>query len=384
MVEKVLFVDDVPAILEGYKRLLHGEFPIETAVGGKQGLAVLSERGPFAVVVSDMRMPEMDGVEFLSLVKERFPETVRMVLTGYADMESAMNAVNEGNIFRFLTKPCARGPLAKAVWAALLQHRLITGEKELLEKTLRGSIKAMAEILSVTNPAAFGRTTRLQRYVQHLIAKLNIAPCWQYEIATMLSQLGCVTLDPEIIEAVNAGEKLSPEEQARFDMHPRVAWELLSHIPRMEAVASIIVQQQGSVATTGLPEVKSYEAEIVQTGVQLLRAALAYDRLLSQGRTPREAVEQLSLSAKGLEFAAARALADYESASGPTTACVCEVSELTHGMVLEEDVRTTSGMVVVARGQEITPPLAMRLHAFGQRGMITGSIRVRVATAIGA
>lgn len=209
MTEKVLFVDDVPAVLEGYKRLLHKELSIDTAVGGQQGLAAIRQRGPFAVVVSDMKMPEMNGVEFLSEVKSRAPDTVRIILTGYSDIESAIHAVNEGNIFRFLTKPCPKETLLKAVSAALMQYRLINAERELLEKTLRCSIQAMTEILSVTNPAAFGRTTRLQRYVQYLVSKLKITQHWQYEVAAMLSQLGCVTLDPDTVEAVGAGQTLS-------------------------------------------------------------------------------------------------------------------------------------------------------------------------------
>ncbi|PYX95051.1 MAG: hypothetical protein DMG71_10630, partial [Acidobacteria bacterium] len=132
MSEKILFVDDEPAVLEGYKRLLHKEFSIDTAVGGVEGLTAIAQRGPFAVVISDLRMPGMDGVQFLSKVRTASPDTVRMALTGYADIDSAINAVNEGSIFRFLTKPCPKETLAKAVTAGLMQYRLITAEKELL------------------------------------------------------------------------------------------------------------------------------------------------------------------------------------------------------------------------------------------------------------
>jgi DNA-binding NtrC family response regulator len=129
MAEKILFVDDEPAVLEGYHRLLRREFLIETAGGGKQGLETLAKKGPFAVVVSDMRMPEMDGAQFLAKVMVEFPQTMRIRLTGNSDLAAAMRAVNEGNVYRFLTKPCEKEQLVSTLNAALTQYRL-TSVKE--------------------------------------------------------------------------------------------------------------------------------------------------------------------------------------------------------------------------------------------------------------
>ena len=138
MNHKVLIVDDEPAVLEGYKRLLRRDFDLETAEGGELGLRVIQEQGPFALVISDMRMPRMDGVQFLSRVKELSPETVRMVLTGHADMQAAIDAVNQGSVFRFLTKPCEKETLAKAITTGFVQYQLVIAEKVLLENTLIG------------------------------------------------------------------------------------------------------------------------------------------------------------------------------------------------------------------------------------------------------
>jgi DNA-binding NtrC family response regulator len=157
MTDKILFVDDEPAVLDGYKRMLRREFEVDTAVCGQQGLAEISNHGPYAVVISDMRMPEMNGAQFLSQVRQTAPDTVRMLLTGYSDMDAAMSAVNEGNIFRFLTKPCEKDLLGKAITAGLMQYRLVTAEKDLLENTLMGSIKVLTDVLSAVSPEAFGR-----------------------------------------------------------------------------------------------------------------------------------------------------------------------------------------------------------------------------------
>jgi DNA-binding NtrC family response regulator len=159
MNEKILFfVDDEPAVIDGYRRTLHQEFHPETANNGQDALAALKSNGPYAVVISDMRMPCMDGVTLLSRVRDLSPTTVRVILTGHADLQSAMNAVNEGHIFRFLTKPCESDVLKKTLTTCLVQYRLITAEKELLENTLMGAIKVLTDVLSLaTRPRSAGR-----------------------------------------------------------------------------------------------------------------------------------------------------------------------------------------------------------------------------------
>ena len=131
MGEKILFVDDESPVLEGYQRLLHREFAVNTALGGHQGLAAIRANGPFAVIVSDMRMPEMNGIEFLAQVRQTAPDSVRMLLTGHAELDAAIEAVNKGNIFRFLTKPCNKPVLVDAIQSGLDQYRAAKSQREL-------------------------------------------------------------------------------------------------------------------------------------------------------------------------------------------------------------------------------------------------------------
>jgi len=132
--EKILFVDDEAAALDGYRRILHQQFTLSTAPSGEEGLAAIQTNGPFAVVISDMRMPGMNGSEFLAQVRRRAPDTVRMLLTGHADLDSAIDAVNRGNIYRFLTKPCEKQALVEAIRAGLDQYRTVAAEKEIVKK----------------------------------------------------------------------------------------------------------------------------------------------------------------------------------------------------------------------------------------------------------
>ena len=131
MTAKILFVDDDALLLQTHQRQLRKLYQVEVAQGAEAALVAIREHGPFAVIVSDMRMPGMNGVQLLAKVREIAPDTVRMMLTGYGDLNSAMEAVNEGHIFRFLTKPCSRSTLAKALDASIAQYRLVTAEREL-------------------------------------------------------------------------------------------------------------------------------------------------------------------------------------------------------------------------------------------------------------
>ena len=131
---QILFVDDDPSILQGYQRILHREYCVRTAEGADQALTAFRTSGPFAVVISDMRMPGMNGAQFLSKVREHSPDTVRMLLTGYSDLDAAIQAVNEGSIFRYLSKPCEKEEMVKAIESALAVYRSTMANKELVKK----------------------------------------------------------------------------------------------------------------------------------------------------------------------------------------------------------------------------------------------------------
>ncbi len=155
MIEKILLVDDEPNVLAGFARQLRESHTVETAPGGAEALDALDTRGPFAVVVSDMRMPGMDGAAFLARARDRYPDTVRILLTGYADIQSAIEAINRGGIFRFLTKPCPPHILTGALDDALAHYRLVTAERELVDMALRDSVPVVGEGLALANPSAF-------------------------------------------------------------------------------------------------------------------------------------------------------------------------------------------------------------------------------------
>lgn len=137
MHNRVLFVDDDPNLLAAMRRQLRRKVEIETVTGGREGLDVIRRSGPYPVVVTDYCMPEMDGIEFLTEVRKIAPETVRMLLTGSADLNAAIQAVNQGNIFRFLTKPCPPEMLLEAVQLGLREYRHSHKERKFNKRTRR-------------------------------------------------------------------------------------------------------------------------------------------------------------------------------------------------------------------------------------------------------
>jgi len=297
-----------------------------------------------------------------------------------------VSAVNEGSIFRFLTKPCNRDTLVKALSAGLLQHRLITAEKDLLENTLQGSIQVLTEVLSLVNPAAFGRALRVRRYIHQVATRMALASPWRFEVAAMMSQLGCVTLHPETIEAVYAGRPLPPGEQTRFNAHPGVARDLLSKIPRMEPIAWMIAHQNDSATAAG--DRANVATADMRLGANLLRATLAFDELVSKGRSKNEAAKLLAREHPTFDARIFQSLVEAGDDKDKAILRSCDIDELVpFVMVLEEELRTKSGMLLVAKGQEVTPTLIVKLKNFLEKGsigrkvMISSTKRAKAANA---
>jgi len=374
MTEKILFVDDEPNVLEGIRRSLRRNADIETATGGAEGLRAIEAAGPFAVIVSDMRMPKMSGSEFLARVRETSPQSVRMMLTGQTDIESAMAAVNDGQVFRFLTKPCSSESLWGAIEAGLTQFRLIRAEKELLEQTLAGAVKMLTDILALANPMVFARAERVQRYVQALVQHLAVPESWEIRLAGMLSQIGCVGLPQETLSKLYASEALSEAEQQLFAEHPALAARLLSGIPRLERVAAMVAAQ-GSIDVSALPA-EPRHWNLPTLGATLLHVASEYERLLMGGRRPAQAVEQLRTTL-GYPRPILEALQCLPPVEERMAIRMVHVRDLVPGMVIDQDLVSTTGARLVAAGQEVTRALLERLRNISAGIGVVEPFRVR-------
>jgi len=358
-------------VLDGLKLHLHQRFEVLTAPGGPEGVEMLRYNGPFAVVVSDMRMPGMSGAEFLAQALVIAPDTVRILLTGHAELDSAIAAVNEGRIFRFLCKPCPPPLIVKALGDAVEQNRLILAERVLLEQTLAGSIKMLTEVLSLANPIAFGRAVQLKRLVSQLCDRMEIEPRWHIEAAAQLSQIGCITLPPEVAEKLYFGRDLTESEQALADRVPATADQLLASIPRLEPVREVLALMSrrfdggdGSWAKKG---------KDLPVGARILRLVGDYDRLQASGLP---AAEAMGLMAQREGLYDPNLFEGFRAMIGNRTEQVRELPlfGLRPGMVFVDDVRSRGGTLIVARGHAVTQGLIERMKNFG--GQIKEPLRV--------
>jgi len=375
MPDKILCVDDDPHILEGYKRQLRKGFELTTALGPEQGLQMVTDQGPFAVVVSDLKMPGMNGIEFLAHVRTREPDTVRMLLTGNADLHTAIDAINQGQIFRFLTKPCAPETLADALKAGLAQHHLITAERELLDHTLGGSIRVLSEVLALVNPEAFGRSARITRYVEAIAESLQVSELWSIRTAAMLSQIGCVILPESVLKKVYEGKRLTDEESQLFNQHPFVASDLIAKIPRMKQVAEIIKFQDAYYDGVGVSGAHRSGNDIPM-GASILKVALDFDILESSGKTKIEAFDQLKQRKGWYDPKVIEALkvAFRDDIKHEIKNAV--VAELRHGMIVDEDIWTSGDVLLVSKGQEVNDAIIMRIENFAKTVGVREPFRV--------
>lgn len=364
----LLCVDDEKQILEGLTLTLRRRYEVAVATSGAQGLEILEQDPSIAVVMSDMRMPGMDGATFLSLARKARPQAVRLLLTGHAELEAAISAVNEGQIFRFLSKPCPAPALMAAVDAAAEQHRLITAEKVLLEQTLQGCIKTLTDMLAIANPIAFGRANRIKQCVTDLAAQLNLAERWQVELAAMFSQLGCITLPLETVEKLYHGAHLTDVEAAMVARIPAVTEQLLSNIPRLETVRAILL------GAAGPP--RPAKAGLEDLGAQLLRAAIDFDLLEARGEPANLAIDTLRTKTGHYTAPVLDALAAVRGRVRAHDVQDVPLAVLKPGMVIAEDVMMTNGGLLVARGFEITPGLLARLKNYPP-GAVLEPVRVR-------
>ncbi|MEA2104704.1 MAG: response regulator [Candidatus Cloacimonadota bacterium] len=379
MNNNVLFVDDDLNILAAYKRTMRKFFNISTASSGAKGLKLIKQLGPFAVVVSDKNMPEMNGIDFLTKVKEEHPNTVRIMLTGKANLESAIHAVNDGRIFRFLTKPCSAKFLSNSVLDGIKQYQLLTAEKELLEQTLFESINVLSEILSLVNPIAFSRASRIRRYVQDVAKEMNLANIWQFKIAAMLSQIGCITLPAELLDKVFVDEKLSEYEAELYSKHPSVGSNLVKEIPRLELVTKMIEFQQKPYREF-LKHNLTDKEKSVNIGAQILKVMLDFDKLLMQGKSSLNAVSHLRQINKENDYnpAVINALENLPLHQFDRITKTIKAADLRNSMIIDQDVKGVNGVLLVPKGQLVTNTVLELVKSFSKRIGVKEPFRVQI------
>ncbi|NMO56583.1 response regulator [Actinoplanes sp. TBRC 11911] len=356
----MLLVDDEADILTSLSLQLRKDHKVLTAESGADALRLLAESGPVAAVISDMRMPEMDGVELLRRVQLEYPDTVRVLHTAQKDLDSAISAINSGGVYRYLAKPVAGEELRGAVREAVALNAQATTERQLLDKTLKTSIQALFGCLELASPIAFARAGRIRTLVSELCAAMQLGQLWEIEVAAMASQLGAVTIPPSVFQKLDKGQPVTEDEQQMIDAMPGVAVQLLSNIPMLEDVVEI-VRGLGSEASR-----RTDEKPLIETAIDVLRTAMDFETLESRGLEMESAIAVLECrdNAAMHVLAAMRTAKNCEPAK--ETVRGLRVVDLEVGMRVAEDIVATNNLVLIGRGMIVTDLLLDRLHNYAK------------------
>ena len=355
---RILCVDDEAPVLRGLQVFLRRNFEVVTAPDALSALELLAAQPPPSVILSDKDMPGMNGIDLLARARELVPDTVRILFTGKGDLDSAIEAIQRGQIFRFLQKPIEPTALLAVCQDAARHHDLLVSERVLLEQTLRGSIKVLTGMLAIVNPPAFGRAGRIQRLVADLNRFAGNAPSWQVEVGAMLSQMGAVALPPATAEKVYEGRELEPAEQAMVDQLPELAEGWLADIPRLDEVLAI-VRHQTRRYDGGRPSSKP-EGNDIPLGARLIKLAVDFDALASRG-SAAAALQALRARPGCYDPALIEALGRLLAERERDAVIDIPLRQAKAGMVFADDVRNESGGLLIAKGFELTSGLLQRM-----------------------
>ncbi len=384
MTGKVLIVDDEMSILLALERKLFGLHTVFKADNGIEGLKILERKGPFAVIITDYKMPQMNGLQLLEKAAKEAPETVRVMLTGHADIDIAMEAINKGNIFRFLTKPCGDQELLQVVNAAVQQYQLITAERELLQNTLTGSIRLLTDLFSAVQPDCFARAGNISRLAKRVAVRAGITKTWEIEMAALLSQIGTITLPEELIYKRLSGQGLTDREEMLFMSHPQIGSSFIANIPRLEEIARAVQFQFRGFDGSGPPD-EALQGEKIPLLARILKLVQDYEYHYEIENIAMRSLKRLKASSwlydPKLLAALEAEILNIEDGYHYLVRQV-DIFGLESGMILADGVHDQFGALLISRGTVITDVLKTRLINYNQVGKIENSLKVVVKTSI--
>lgn len=307
---RVLLVDDELLVLEGLRRSVHAEFVADLAEGPEEGLLKLRKDGPYPVVVSDMRMPGMDGAQFLAMVRTISPDSIRVMLTGQSDMETAVRAVNEGQIFRFLTKPVTRKTLLATLRDCVAQYHAARLEKDQLKITIEaleqldlGTLTALARAIDAKSAWTAGHSERVTNPALEMGHAMGL-PANSLGIihrGGLLHDIGKIGTPPDVLDKPG---RLEPEEMQIMRDHVKIGVRILEPIPCFREALPMVAQHHEWFDGSGYPA--GLAGENISLHARILAVADCYDAIVSdrpyrKGLPKRQALEIL-IQRSGTQF----------------------------------------------------------------------------------
>jgi hypothetical protein len=266
--------------------------------------------------------------------------------------------MNQAGLFRFLLKPGTRPVLLDTLRAAVAQYQLQIAERELLQKTLIGAMRALSDVLAIANPIAFGHVNRIQELALAVAKQMKLPEQWPLEIASLAAQLGHIALPDRTLKRLYAGESLSLEESVQVAESALVAERIIKRIPRLGPVVDIL-----SSLATGRRNDASQASESI--GAEILRVVSAYNAVERTTASRDTAVHRLRAQAGRFDPEVMKALTELLGleVAGDETIEV-PISRVCVDMIVAEDVCTRTGALLVPKGYRVSESFVARLGNF--------------------
>jgi CheY-like chemotaxis protein len=295
-----------------------------------------------------MRMPKMDGLATIELARQLQPSAVFVMLTGNQDLATAAQAVNQGQVFRYLTKPCEMAEIKLALDAAQRQHNLITAERELTYGTFVGAIDLMSDIIEMQT-GQFIDTNRMYETVKQIVEELELEIGWEERIATRIFLIGVAMLSHSERTKISTIDPSAPRHKSLVAKTCKMSAKMVERIPRLNRVSNIL-RLAASTEGWGTRDQKD---EIAAT---LIRVSFYWNLLTLKGLTGAEAAKEIELVLPELNRTVSRVLPSLHDNFDAHVLMSVTASELAEGMVAHEDVISQSGEIILARGRRLTSP----------------------------
>jgi len=414
----ILCVDDEPNILSSLRRALRNpRYRVLTAPGGEEALALM-EAAPVDLVISDMRMPGMDGARLLGQIRRRWPRTMRILLTGYADVDSTVAAINEGQIYRYVNKPWDDGELQVTVAQALerldlerekerlealtraqneelrrfnaeLERRVeartaeVTQANDKLKRNYMTSIKVFANLIELRGTQLVGHGRRMAEMARALSKAMgcNGEDTQAVFVAALLHDIGLIGLSDEML--AKPVPKLSAEEMALYRKHPILGEQSLMALDDMQPVAALIRAHHEHFDGKGFPDGRA--GADIPLGARILAIVDAYDDLLNghmgAAGLKTAQVRTLLMHGRGSQFdpEVLDVFLHINQPSAPTPPAPISMTteHLQPGMVLAADLISREGAVLLATDHVLTADTIRRIRQYEQREGLRIELRVR-------
>jgi putative nucleotidyltransferase with HDIG domain len=388
----LLLVDDEKGIRKSLSRVFVNEnYDVETASSGEEGLERIKEKD-ISLVISDERMPGIQGVDFLSRVKSQSPDTVRILLTGYGDLGVAVRAVNEGNVYRFFTKPWNDEDLKSTIKDAIRQYEIARENREAIqiskernrilhdlnqglelrvkerarevvrlnkegERDLIDSVRVLADLIELHDSFLATHSKRVAIFSKEIAKRMDVSEneMWDIEIGGLLHDIGTIRIPSHVLKKAEC--EITPAEKAIIQEHPMTGQETVAKVKRLRKVGKIIRHHHETFDGNGYPD--RLRGDKIPLGSRIVAVADVFDSLANRRKSDSgDALKERAISHiekyRGLSFdpvvvdvfleylGCATGLRNVEAQVG--------LSELAPGMILSRDLRTGTGRLLLAKG----------------------------------